>query len=222
MVGYDPNWPNYSRNLIASTFGAVSDFPSMELDENIKKMISRGYLFVHINKTGGSSVHAAIGFDRFRHYTVSELLSVIDYADWLKLFTFTIVRNPWDRLVSLYHWRLQTNQTSLRKYPITFRDWIDECLRYQNPEYLDKPKMFQPQADWISIENKIMVNKIVKFESISETLPGILNDLGLRNKPFPHLKKTIRSPYQGYYTAEGQELVQRYYWRDIEKFDYSF
>src|SRR5512142_172165 len=116
------------------------------------------YVFIHINKTGGSSVERALGLP-FQHKTAVELREEIGAGRWARCFKFTIVRNPWDRAVSHFYYRVQTNQTGLAERPIPFAEWVERVYVERDPRYHDQPRMFMPQVDWIADEGgRILVD----------------------------------------------------------------
>ena len=68
-------------------------------------------LFIHIPRTGGSSVEKYFSFsgdsnlkkiDTAQHVTLKEYCDSYENLD--EYYKFSIVRNPWDRLVSWYIW----------------------------------------------------------------------------------------------------------------------
>lgn len=93
----------------------------------------RGYIFVHIPKTGGTSMALALEAHAHRddiligdtpkarrrrgrlaglpargrlwkHSTLADIDGILSPDEIGAMFTFTMVRNPWDRMVSYYHW----------------------------------------------------------------------------------------------------------------------
>jgi len=93
----------------------------------------RRFIFVHIPKTGGTALHLALEARALRddiligdtpkararrgrlagvktqgrlwkHSTLADIAGLVSDAEVNSFFTLTLVRNPWDRAVSYYHW----------------------------------------------------------------------------------------------------------------------
>ena len=56
------------------------------------------FIFIHINKTAGTSIGKAIGLPIKDHLTAQEVLSRIGKDRWDAAYKFTLVRNPWDKV----------------------------------------------------------------------------------------------------------------------------
>ncbi|HIK31249.1 MAG TPA: sulfotransferase family 2 domain-containing protein [Oscillatoriales cyanobacterium M59_W2019_021] len=178
-------------------------------------------IFIHINKTGGSSVEVALGL-KWEHKTAIEKIEEVGKKRWDRKFTFAFVRNPWDKVVSHYCYRVKTNQTNLGTNPIDFTDWVKLAYGDRNPEYYDKPKMFMPQSDWI-VDNsgEILVDFVGRFESLEGDFKVVCDRLN-RNVELPHKKKSERRSYQSYYDRESQEIIAEWFREDIDRFGYQF
>ncbi|MCW8091277.1 sulfotransferase family 2 domain-containing protein [Alteromonas sp. ASW11-130] len=179
------------------------------------------FIFIHINKTGGSSVEKALGLP-FEHETALEKIAELGRSQWDKKFTFAIVRNPWDKVVSHYRYRVKTNQTNLADKNIDFRQWVKLAYGDNNPEYYDKPIMFMPQLDWIADEDgNLLVDEILRFENLSEGFNDVAKRLNI-NATLPHVKKSKRGNYRDYYDDETQLVVAKWFAKDVEQFNYTF
>lgn len=93
----------------------------------------RGYIFIHIPKTGGTALALALEARAMRddvmigdtpkakarkgrldgataqgrlwkHSTLTDIAGLATDPEIASFFTVTLVRNPWDRIVSYYHW----------------------------------------------------------------------------------------------------------------------
>jgi len=178
-------------------------------------------IFVHINKTGGSSIERALGLP-FQHRTALELRNDIGRARWERRFSFSFVRNPWDKVASHYAFRVQTNQTRMRDDPIEFNEWVRLAYGERVPRYYDQPKMFMPQTDWLADESgQIIVRYIGRFERLEEDFREVCAIVG-RDAALPHLKKSARADYRRMYAPDTVDLIARRFQKDIENFGYTF
>lgn len=179
------------------------------------------FIFVHINKTGGSSIEKALALP-FEHRTALELIDQIGRTKWDRKFTFSVVRNPWDKVVSHYHYRVQTNQTGLGDNPIGFRKWVKLSYRDRNDFYHNDEKMFMPQYKWITDEHgKLIVKKVLYFENLNEGFSEVCSELNL-NIELPHVKASKRGNYRQYYDDETKEIIRQWFKTDLELFEFEY
>jgi len=178
--------------------------------------------FVHINKTGGSSVARALGLQLKCHLTLREMQTRLSAARWSRALKFAFVRNPWDRAVSHYEYRVQTNQTAMGARPLTFDQWLRLVYVDRDPKYFDQPKMFQPQSDWLKDESgEVAVDFVGRFEEFDRQFALLSKRLGIE-AALPHLNGTQRDDYHRYYSPELVEIVARNFAEDIERFEYKY
>jgi hypothetical protein len=178
-------------------------------------------IFVHINKTGGSSIEKALGLP-FQHRTAREIHDLIGAKRWQSRFSFTFIRNPWDKVASHYHYRVKTNQTGLRDQPIPFAEWVRLAYGENARPYYDNPKMFMPQMDWIAGQDgRIMVDFVGRFESLHADFKVVCDKVGIE-ATLPHLKQTKRSDYRKYYDDATAAIVAHWFAKDIDVFSYRF
>lgn len=180
-------------------------------------------VFIHINKNAGTSISQAIGQKNIYHLTAAELIKILGPQRYENAHSFTVVRNPWDRVVSHYHFRVQTNQTKLKERQISFKDWLRNTYGPNpNPIYLDKPKMFMTQADWLkNSHGELQVKHILKFENVKSDFNDLMTNLNLKFT-LEHYNRTDHETYHNYYDAESVLWIERYFKEDIRLFNYLF
>ena len=181
------------------------------------------FIFIHINKTAGTSIGNAIGLPVKHHQTAREVIAGIGRENWDKAYKFTLVRNPWDRAVSLYEYRRKKNKTDLAKRGIAFSEWVNKTFGPdKDPFYYNNAKSFQPQVEWLKDDaGRISIDFIGKFETINEDFEKIRRAIGL-DAELPHLNASRRASYQSYYDDETRETVATWFREDIEFFGYRF
>jgi len=189
----------------------------------LRQGINGPFIFIHINKTAGTSIGRAIGLPIKEHLTAMEVIARIGMDKWNAAYKFTVVRNPWDKVVSHYEYRRKKNKTEIASRNISFSDWVK--MTYGDSKdtfYYNNPRSFQPQVDWLKdTEGKISMDFIGKFESINKDFDHIRTVIGL-DASLPHLNASNRASYQTYYDDETRGIVANWFREDIEEFEYNF
>ncbi|WP_206484691.1 sulfotransferase family protein [Thalassotalea sp. G2M2-11] len=223
-------------------------------------------LYIHIPKTAGQSVESVfleraglsweerevmllkpnsnpeLGPPRLAHLTTQEYLDYgyLTKEELNKLFKFTIVRNPWDRLVSEYRYK---------QHKYTFKDFLFKHFPEEGvDDYREHNGIYRhvmPQYQFVYDNNdNLMVDFVGKFENLKEDFATITKQLCGSPLDLPHKNKTQNtsyvhslkkklllsnpeknkpsSSYKDYYDNESKEYVQKLYMKDIAYFDYSF
>ncbi len=184
-------------------------------------------IHIHITKTAGTSLVQSMDFNRSKqsygtkkHYFAKEVINTIGQEHWDKSFKFTFVRNPWDRLYSLYRFRLRKNKIAPEEQGNTFEKWLKQTLSVPNENPYQKPK---PQVEWIrNFKQQIDIDFIGRFENLEQDVKKLakLTDMKI---DLPHVNQTLPIiHYSSAYNDELEELVRIYYKEDIDMFNYSF
>lgn len=186
-------------------------------------------IFIHIPKSAGTSISRTLYGRTVGHYRAI-LYKNISTTEYEKYFKFSIVRNPWDRLVSAYTFVVQNGSKHVRPLPneiyksesfSTFDKFITEWLPYQNLFEIDV--VFCPQYHFIcDNKGKVIVDYIGKFENIDSAMEDVSKQLGC-NINLKKLNASDRNKnYRDYYTDETIKIVSELYKKDIELFSYDF
>lgn len=186
-------------------------------------------IFVHIPKCAGISVNKALfGNLAGGHTTLEHYLNIYEPKNILSYFKFTIVRNPWDRVVSAYHFLQQGGmnqpdktfyQQELAKFS-NFEDFVKNWLRY--PENLKKYHHFQTQSHYIlDKHNKVPLDFIGYLENIDKDFAHICKKMNIK-ATLPNSNQSKRNNYQDYYSNETRDIVAEVYKQDIELLGYDF
>ena len=189
----------------------------------LKQGATGSFVFVHINKTAGTSIGRAIGLPDKDHLTAKEIISMIGRQNWDGAYKFTVVRNPWDKVVSLYEYRRKKNKTLIASRGVSFTDWVKLTHgQNQDPFYYNNPKSFQTQLEWLrDDEDGIAIDYVARFETLHADFEQIKTAIGC-NANLPHLNASSRKNFKEYYTAESRDIIARWYQQDIDFFAYTF
>ena len=190
-------------------------------------------IFIHNPKAAGMYIRKAlsvhgVAFTNFEHNTSKNIRNIFGDAIWNDSFTFTFVRNPWDRLVSWYFYVLKFHNLKAED-TLSFYNFVDiicDDKMHENPSY----SIFWDSNAGVDNGNRLDQHKyaegvkfVGKVENFDNDLKKVLYELGVKeylsSKP---INTSTHNPYQGYYTEELIKKVEKRFEKDIDLFNYSY
>jgi len=198
------------------------------------------FIFVHIPRTGGTTISSFFGFTNPTHQAFAGLPKCATLQEYIKVhpkfayyFKFAFVRNPWDKVVSEYKWAksdLNRNKSGIDPYMLVnnginnFKDFVKKdgtilCgLNHQMPQY----KFLEAQ--------RVKVDFIGRYENFRSDFESVLQQFKIKKptKLFkilacenPNEQKKF-THYSQWYDQETRDIIGERYRVDIRKFKYSF
>ena len=174
------------------------------------------FCFVHIPRTGGASIrwalypHSDLAITGKRP-TMHKPLRKGEYTDYFK---FTIVRNPWERYVSLWKFlRGRNDKEGLRH--VTFDDFMHQHLMPKRFRY----KFYPHNQMFYGVD---LVDYVGRFEKLEKSFVHICKQIGIPAPTLQHRHYEGEYFYDKYYTDETRDFVAEYCKEEIERFNYEF
>jgi hypothetical protein len=207
-------------------------------------------VFIHIPKTGGTSIEAALGmFHRWQDENtdaafgliqspqwmsrgwVSSFLQHLSYSELAELapaevmtgyFSFAWIRNPWDRMVSVYsntdpHLLGEADQSGLQLRGLRFPDFVAALEGFEHVH-------LRPQHEFIlTADGQTLVDFVGRFEHFARDFTQLVQSARLRpGLVLPHKNASGHAGYRSLYDEASRRAVEHRYAADIERFGYRF
>ncbi len=213
---------------------------------------TRRFLFVHIAKTGGTSMRAALrpyrwsgrygpailltslmsqatrprhrlGIKFPRHAKAIAAKEMLPAEVFRELFKFVFVRNPWDLQVSSYH-HIGREKPEVLSGVKTFPDFLRLKFDPERPYDFMLDISRELQSDYlVDLHGETIVDFIGRYENLWEDFATVCERIGLGHLRLPHERRAVdRDDYRRYYDDATAELVARHYAPDIERLGYRF
>ena len=205
-------------------------------------------LFIHIPRTGGTSIQASgicsgtrnqglkdpikkqMSLDPRAAATINAVFAEktqkhIPYHylsnEYVNRFdkVFSIVRNPWARVVSCFHYGDELAPGSwYYRQPLSWDDFIngiDKFMMTPNYYWNHPYEQWASQLDWL-VPKRI---NILRFEYLQKDLDQYFNkDILLQHKN----KSIYEKHYTEYYTQEQKDKIAKWFRLDINHFGFDF
>ena len=209
----------------------------------------RGYIFVHIPKTGGTALALALETRAraddiligdtpkarrrrhrlkglatagrlWKHSRLSDIEGLVARAEFPRFRVFTIIRNPWERLASHYHW--------LRAQSFDHPQ-VHLAQRLDFPGFLAAPDVAasfraSPSAAYVrdgaGTEHCALW---LRHDRLAEDLPRLETLLGLRLPPLARVNASARpADWRRLYDDRSAARVAAFCAEDITRFGWRF
>jgi hypothetical protein len=214
-----------------------------DYSNGISTIIRNGFWFIDIPRTSSSSIRVELGrqfgspygktnllekeysSDQLfpDHFTALEMIYILGENNWNKLFTFSIVRNPWDRAVSLYNYRkIKGNIPAEWDFSMYIQNLKNATA---DTEYFTYHGFRLGAIDYLINEKReIIVDFIVKFENRMEDLMKLSKILKFNILGEIMIQKASPTGmhYSEYYNEETMNIVKNLYSEEIKTFNYRF
>ncbi|MCH2131817.1 MAG: sulfotransferase family protein [Pirellulaceae bacterium] len=171
-------------------------------------------IFLHPNKCGGKSVEYLLwGVEpkssSADHRFINEVYDEYGEENVSGYYKFMFCRNPWERLVSIYHGRKQILKQKLPSF--------EKFVLKADPSR----KPFRAQILWIKYKDRYEVDFIGRFENYAQDWKKVCKVLGIE-KELVKLNSSSYLPFKEYYNDRLKDFVAKQYKEDIDFFGYDF
>jgi hypothetical protein len=157
---------------------------------------------------GNTNISTRCSFDK---KAINQIKNVIDAKRYKNPIVFSTVRNPFERMVSMW------KHKSFRNIK-TFSEFckLDQSSMGRMQRWHSQPIHFH------LYDTDDSVNYVLRLETLQEDFDMMNNKLKLPCKKLPHKNKSKHKHYTEYYDEETKKIVAEKYAKDIEYFNYKF
>jgi len=210
---------------------------------------ARRYIFIHIPKTGGTALTLALearaarddiivadtpkgrrrrgrlaGIETagrlWKHSTLADIRGLATDAEIASFFTVTLVRNPWDRMVSYYHW---LRAQSFAHPAVTLARSHDFSGFLNQPQTIASIRAWPYGAYVRDARGNSRASLMARVEALAEDLQPFEAHLGFRLTPLPRVNESARPrDWRGLYSDRDAARIAEVCTEDIARFGYRF
>lgn len=200
-------------------------------------------VFIHVSKNAGTSISAAGGdaIVNAGHRTAASWVAEHGAA----VVLFAVVRNPFDRVVSEYHFRRRRFESGeanphLANLHLPFSRWVIDTYRdghYRTRAFFNESGIpfnernmvgdtllwFLPQVGWLERpDGTLLTTDLLRFENLTADWHAFAARHCIASR-LDHSNSSPRDAgYRAYYDDETRTVIEEYFSRDLATFGYRF
>jgi len=209
----------------------------------------RRYIFVHIPKTGGTALTLALegramkddiligdtpkavkrrgrlkdahsSGRLWKHSRLTDIYGLVTQEEIEDFFTFTLVRNPWDRTVSYYHWLRDQSFD----HPAVGLAQSHDFSGFINHTHTQASLRAAPYGHYMQDRiGQERCSLYIRLEHLAADLAPLEEHLGFAFGQVATANASARATdYRGYFSAEDAALIGQLCAQDIARFGYRF
>lgn len=150
------------------------------------------------------------------HFRVWQLVEQMGIEAFQEYYSFTFVRNPWDRLLSTYTYTLSNKRHGRHKMLQRFSDFNDYVSWHCTED------TYGFQRDYVYAKDGTRLTSFVgKFENLNADFETVCQSVGI-DATLPKFNVSNMLNYREVYTPKSKDLVYGIYRADIDTFGYTF
>ncbi|MFY0311768.1 sulfotransferase family 2 domain-containing protein [Leisingera sp. D0M16] len=208
----------------------------------------RRYVFIHIPKTGGTALALALEARAmaddmmlgdtpkavkrrrrlkdaqargrlWKHSTLSDIEGLVPEDALRGLFAFTMVRNPWDRAVSYYHW---LREQAFDHPAIGLAQNLEFRAFVQHPDIISAFRGSPASSYMRHADGTEQCRLYIRLEHFQSDAQPLFDHLGFALN-LPRVNESGRQrDWRLYYDDAAAEAIATACAQDIAQFEYSF
>lgn len=191
---------------------------------SIKTAFLRGLGVTRSLAYGAPGVAKLINGDTVFQYADKQTISELG-PDWFK---FTIVRNPWERAVSIWANKVYSPPDIMGigfagfQRGCSFDAFVKHLVKYTSPNEGSNIH-WRGQAYSITVDGEIVPGFVGKMENLDEDWGVIQKECAARGLELPSLLQRNKTDHPGKtYTKRTKAMIAKHYAEDIKAFGYDF
>jgi len=198
------------------------------------------FLFIHIPKCAGTSIEKFFEYDydiikdnfennfeynKFnnlgsgKHFTLKEYEQILSKKILDNLFKFTIIRNPFDLVVSQYNYDLNSSGVYWNG-----KNSYDDKKNISFEQYVNFLYNKKINIEHYITSNNYGMDFIGKFENIENDFKLICDILNIKDNklPFENKSKIKIKDYKNFYNDKTKNLIYDLFSVELKKYNYDF